>query len=186
MRRRGPPRTRRGATARWKQSAYSTAVATLFAQATLVRFTRDHRAQDRAWTIALAMFALASAALATGVSTGWDNGTFRVFYLFGAVLCVPWLGLGTVYLLAGATVGRRVELVLILFSTPLFRAASLMSADLVFASSFVAVFVLLTAVWSTGCRGRAVLASGRLAARWARSCRCRSAFASRHTRHRQP
>ena len=32
-----------------------------------------------------AMFALASAALATGTSTGWDNGTFRVFYLLGAV-----------------------------------------------------------------------------------------------------
>ena len=53
----------------------ATAVATLFAQATLVRFTKDHRPQDLAWTISLAMFALASAALATGVSTGWDNGT---------------------------------------------------------------------------------------------------------------
>ena len=77
----------------------ATAVATLFAQATLVRFTRDHRPQDRAWTIALAMFALASAALATGVSTGWDNGTFRIFFLLGAVLSVPWLALGTVHLL---------------------------------------------------------------------------------------
>ena len=77
----------------------ATAVATLFAQATLVRYTRRHQPQDRAWTIALAMFALASAALATGISTGWDNGTFRVFYLLGAVLNVPWLALGTVYLL---------------------------------------------------------------------------------------
>ncbi|MEO6469889.1 MAG: hypothetical protein ABIP21_12390, partial [Acidimicrobiia bacterium] len=59
----------------------ATAVATLFAQATLVRTTRYHRPQDRAWTIALAFVALASAALATGASTGWDNGTFRVFYL---------------------------------------------------------------------------------------------------------
>ena len=67
----------------------ATAVATLFAQATLVRFTRDRRPQDLAWTISLAMFALASAALATGVSTGWDNGTFRVFFLLGAVLTVP-------------------------------------------------------------------------------------------------
>ena len=94
----------------------ATAVATLFAQATLVRFTRDHRPQDRAWTIALALFALASAALATGVSTGWDNGTFRVFFLLGAVLSVPWLALGTVHLLARPAIGRRVELGLIFFS----------------------------------------------------------------------
>jgi hypothetical protein len=94
----------------------ATAVATLFAQATLVRFTQDRRPQDRAWTIALAMFALASVALATGVSTGWDNGTFRVFFLLGAVLSVPWLALGTIHLLARPAIGRRVERVLIFAS----------------------------------------------------------------------
>jgi hypothetical protein len=91
----------------------ATAVATLFAQATLVRFTRNHRPQDRAWTVALVFFALASAALATGVSTGWDNGTFRIFYLLGAVLSVPWLALGTVHLLARPAIGRRSEQVLV-------------------------------------------------------------------------
>jgi hypothetical protein len=94
----------------------ATAIATVFAQATGVRFTRGRKPHERAWTIALALFALASAALATGVSTGWDVGTFRVFYLLGAVLCVPWLALGTVYLLAGTAVGRRAETALILFS----------------------------------------------------------------------
>ena len=94
----------------------ATAIATLFAQATLVRYTRSHRPQDRAWSIALALFAVASAALATGVSTGWDNGTFRVFYLLGAVLSVPWLALGTVHLLARPAIGRRVELGLVFVS----------------------------------------------------------------------
>jgi hypothetical protein len=94
----------------------ATAIATVFAQATGVRFTRHRKPHVRAWTIALALFALASAALATGASTGWDRGTFRAFYLLGAVLCVPWLGLGTVYLLAGTAIGRRAETVLILFS----------------------------------------------------------------------
>ncbi len=93
----------------------ATAVATLFAQATLVRATRHHRPQDRAWTVSLACVALASAALASGASTGWDNGTFRVFYLLGAVVSVPWLALGTVYLLAPVA-GRRAERVLVLFS----------------------------------------------------------------------
>ncbi len=94
----------------------ATAVASLFAQATLVRYTANRRPHQLAWTLALAMFALASAALATGTSTGWDRGTFRFFYLFGAVLNVPWLALGTVYLLRGETVGRRVQWGLVLFS----------------------------------------------------------------------
>ncbi len=94
----------------------ATAVATLFAQATLVRYTRNRRPHEMAWTIALAMFALAAVALALGTTTGWDNGTFRVFYLFGAILNVPWLALGTVYLLAGATAGRRVQWGLVLLT----------------------------------------------------------------------
>lgn len=94
----------------------ATAVATLFVQATLVRTTRDHRPQDRVWTIALALVALASAALASGTSTGWDNGTYRFFYLLGGVLSVLWLALGTVYLLLSPGIGRRVERGLIFVS----------------------------------------------------------------------
>ena len=39
---------------------------------------------------------------------GWSLATFRVFFLAGAVLNVPWLALGTVYLLAGERIGDRV------------------------------------------------------------------------------
>jgi len=62
------------------------------------------------------MFALASAALSVGVSTGWDNGTFRIFFLLGAVLSVPWLALGTVHLLFRPAIGRRTERVLVFLS----------------------------------------------------------------------
>lgn len=94
----------------------ATAVATLFAQATLVRWTRSRRPHERAWTISLWMFALASAALATGVATGWDGFTYRAFFALGAVLNVPWLGLGTLYLLGNADRARRVEWALVLFT----------------------------------------------------------------------
>ncbi|MFI5047592.1 MAG: hypothetical protein ACHQIG_11060 [Acidimicrobiia bacterium] len=106
----------------------ATAVATLFAQAMLVRYTQSRRPQYGAWAAALGMFALASAALVSGTTTGWDRGTFRVFYLFGAVLDVPWLALGTVYLLASPLVARRVRAVLLVVSG--FAAGVLLSVPM--------------------------------------------------------
>jgi hypothetical protein len=94
----------------------ATAVATVFAQATAVRWSRSRAPHQGAWTFALALFALASAALATGASTGWDEGTFRAFYLLGAILNVPWLALGTIYLLAGRHLGDRVKASLLVFT----------------------------------------------------------------------
>jgi hypothetical protein len=94
----------------------ATAVATVFAQATGVRWSRSRAPHQGAWTVSLAMFALASAALATGEATGWDDGTFRVYYLLGAILTVPWLALGTVYLMLGRVVGNRIRAGLLVFS----------------------------------------------------------------------
>ena len=95
----------------------ATAIASLFAESTFVRWTERRTAHLAAWTVALAMFAGASAALAVGVSTGWDTGTFRVFYLLGAVLNVPWLALGTLSLLWHSAVGiRRTRAALVFFT----------------------------------------------------------------------
>ena len=120
----------------------ATAVATLFAEATFKRWRHGRKPHEGAWTFALVLFALASAALATGASTGWDRGVFRVFYLFGAVLNVPWLALGTVYLLFGERAGRRLR------------------AGLLFASG-LAAGVLLTAPISAGVAGSATIPAGR-------------------------
>jgi len=109
----------------------ATAVATVFAQATGVRYSRSKAPHQAAWTFALALFALASAALATAASTGWDRGTFRAFYLLGAVLNVPWLALGTVYLLGGRRIGDRVRTGLLLmtgFATGVMLAAPIHGA----------------------------------------------------------
>jgi hypothetical protein len=94
----------------------ATAIATVFAQATGVRWSRTKAPHQGAWTFALALFALASAALATGAGTAWDEGTFRVYYLLGAVLNVPWLALGTVYLLFGRRIGDPVRTCLLVFT----------------------------------------------------------------------
>ena len=94
----------------------ATAIATMFWEAMLVRYTQRRQPHEAAWTVALGMFVAASVALAVGASTNWDSRTFRVFYLFGAILNVPWLALGTVYLLAPARVARTARSVLLVFT----------------------------------------------------------------------
>lgn len=81
-------------------AAAATLVASAFALSTLDRWLRRRRPHDLAWTVSLALFALGAGALWWAESTGWNLGAFRIFYLAGAILNVPWLALGTLYLLA--------------------------------------------------------------------------------------
>lgn len=97
-------------------AAAATLVATAFALSTLDRWLRRRRPHELAWTVSLALFALGSAALWWGDAIGWDRGSFRIFYAAGAILNVPWLALGTVYLLAGPSAGDRVRSWLVLLS----------------------------------------------------------------------
>lgn len=76
-------------------------VALAFALCTLERWLDRRKRHELAWTVALAMFTLGAGALWLGASDGWNGATFRVFYLFGAILNVPFLALGTIYLLGG-------------------------------------------------------------------------------------
>jgi len=97
-------------------AAVATLMSSLFAIATFQRAAAGRGPHQAAWTVALVLFAAASAALALGTSTGWDDGTYRVFYCCGAILSVPWLALGTVFLLFGGVAGRRVRGVLVFLS----------------------------------------------------------------------
>ena len=81
-------------------AAAATLVASAFALSTLDRWLRRRRPHDLAWTVSLALFALGAGALWWAESTRWGLGAFRIFYLAGAILNVPWLALGTLYLLA--------------------------------------------------------------------------------------
>jgi len=97
-------------------AAVATALSSMFALATAKRAAEGRGPHQSSWAISLVCFAAASAALALGASTGWDPGTYRVFYLGGAILSVPWLALGTVFLLFGGKAGRAIRVVLVFFS----------------------------------------------------------------------
>jgi hypothetical protein len=72
-------------------------VGAAFSVATM-RASRQRGAALRVWSVALAQFAIGSGALTWGIAFGWTPSVYRVFYLFGAVLNVGWLGLGTLWL----------------------------------------------------------------------------------------
>ncbi len=97
-------------------AAAATLVALAFALSTLDRWLRRSRLHELAWTVSLAMFAVGALSLWWAESHGWGTATFRLFFLTGAVLNVPWLALGTVYLLGGPAWGNRVRTWLIALS----------------------------------------------------------------------
>ena len=100
-------------------------VALAFALSTWERWLAGRKRHELAWTAALAMFTLAAGALAAGAALGWSPLSFRVFYLFGAIANVPFLALGTVYLLGGPRRGDRWAVVVALFAA---FAAGVMAA----------------------------------------------------------
>ncbi len=90
-------------------AAGATLVAVAFALSTWDRWLRRRRPQELAWSVSLVLFAIGSGALWWGLARGWSSASFRVFYLAGAILNVPWLALGTVYLLWGTRAGHTVR-----------------------------------------------------------------------------
>lgn len=63
-----------------------------------------------AWAASLACFAAGSAALAWGAAAGWDDRSFRAYYLFGGLLTAALLGAGSLL-----RIGRRWAAPLVLF-----------------------------------------------------------------------
>ncbi len=107
----------------------ASAVAFVFAGVLGRRFARKRRASEGAWTAALLMYAVGSLAMFLGVVRGWTIGDYRTYWLFGAVLNVPYLFLGEVYLLTRwRAVGHGLALVLVALSA--FAAVSVWSARL--------------------------------------------------------
>jgi len=57
------------------------------------------RGRRYAWAGGLVSFAAAAAAMAWGSAHGWDAYAFRVYYLAGALLSAPLLGIGSLQLM---------------------------------------------------------------------------------------
>lgn len=78
-------------------SLVATVVSAVFTVALLRRWhLRGRTPATLYWGIALGLFSGASLMLLVGVVLGWATWSFRLFYLAGAVLNVPWLALGNV------------------------------------------------------------------------------------------
>ena len=92
-------------------------VALAFALSTFERWLAAGKRHEAAWSAALLMFAVAAGALAAGAQAQWSGPVFRVFYLFGAIVNVPVLALGTVYLLAGRRHGDRAAALTAVFAS---------------------------------------------------------------------
>ncbi len=84
----------------------SVLVSSVFAAVMAQRWTARHRPHQATWAIGLAMFAVAAAAGVAARIGGATETEYRVFYLFGAILNVAWLALGTLYLLVPARIAR--------------------------------------------------------------------------------
>ena len=97
-------------------AAAATLVAVAFSFSTWDRWLRRRRPHELAWAVSLLLFAVGAGALWWAESRGWSNESFKVFFLAGAVLNVPFLALGSVYLQFGPRVGDRVQRVLLVLS----------------------------------------------------------------------
>ena len=97
-------------------AAFASVIALAFSLALFDRWLRSNKSPSSktrskhllAWLVSMVAFAVASVALWAGAAFGWEVATFRVFYLFGAILSVPPLALGTLYLLGNEKTADRI------------------------------------------------------------------------------
>jgi hypothetical protein len=82
-------------------------VALLLAMALTERWLLHRRPYEATWALSLLFFSLGAAALAWGSSAGWSAASFRTFYLFGAIVNVPFLAAGQLEFTVPKTLGRR-------------------------------------------------------------------------------
>jgi len=78
----------------------ATVISAVFAATLWRQYRRKPRAYLLAWSIALAIYAVAALAEVIGAAGGWNPLLYRIYYYFGGITVVGVLALGTIYLLA--------------------------------------------------------------------------------------
>ncbi len=84
----------------WVFPLVAAVVAAVFATMLARAYLDRRRPYQLAWAIALAMYAAASGVVAFGALNGWTSTGFEIYWIFGAVLNVPFLAGGEIQLLA--------------------------------------------------------------------------------------
>ncbi len=82
------------------------AAATLFSLDLWSDYRRRPRPHVAAYATGISMFAVATWALFVGMTFGWTGAAYRTFYLFGAILNIPILALGSMFLVVGKKSGH--------------------------------------------------------------------------------
>jgi hypothetical protein len=112
----------------WVFPLAAAAIALVFAAFLGRQYAQRHRPFQLLWAIALLMYAAASMAVCLGVLNGWSTADYRVYWLFGAVLNVPYLAVGEVHLLVRSPLIVRIVDVVLVVATVV-AVALVLSAD---------------------------------------------------------
>ncbi len=86
--------------------------ATAFTIDLIVDNRRRPRPHVAAFAAGIGMFAVATIALAIALATGWTSTSYRTFFLFGGVLNIPFLALGSMFLVVGPRAGHTMTVLL--------------------------------------------------------------------------
>src|SRR5450759_3604694 len=92
------------------------AVGGAFAAVVARQYLSRRRPYQAIWAVALAMFAVAAFFETAGQAGGWSDPTYKGYYLFGGLLNVGWLGLGSLLLLTSPRAGRIATIVMVVIS----------------------------------------------------------------------
>jgi hypothetical protein len=91
--------------------------ASVFAIDLWIDYRKRPRPHIAAYGTGMTMFAVATWAFFFGVTVGWTGPSYRAFYLFGAILNIPFLALGSMFLVVGRRSGHVMAIVLGAFTT---------------------------------------------------------------------
>src|SRR5258708_21448954 len=91
--------------------------AAVFSAAVAARQYMNRRKPYQAiWAVALAMFAAAALFETAGEAFGWSGATYKGYYLFGGLLNVGWLGIGSLLMMVPARTGRIAIIAMVVIS----------------------------------------------------------------------